>query len=67
MKSVSSSLHSGRTGRWRGVGLPLRIQEGSGKGWEHERFLKQNKAKQRGLFQNFETGKKSFSFIPSAR
>lgn len=67
MKSVSSFLHSGGAGRWRGGGTGhSTFRKQSGREREHECFLKQNKAKQRGLFQNLKQ-EKSFSFIPSAR
>lgn len=54
MKCVSRSLHSGGAGQWHGRGAGhSAFRKGSGREWEHERFfLKQNKAKQRGLFQN---------------
>lgn len=67
MKFVSGFLHSGGTGRWRGGGTGHgTFRKQSGREWEHERFLKQNKAKQRGLFQNLKQ-ENSFSFILSAR
>lgn len=43
---------------WGGAGHSA-FGKGRGRGWEHGCFLKQNKAKQRGLFQNSETGKKN--------
>jgi hypothetical protein len=65
MKSASRSLHSGGAGRWRGGGTGhSALRKLSGREWERERFLKQNKAKQRGLFQNLKR-KKKIIFIHS--